>query len=46
MRRGLLYECGGRGVLSVDGQTAVSQRKVGTDTSDGLDYRKDSAVGV
>ena len=46
MCRALLYEWGGRGVLSVDGQTSVSQRKVGTDTNDGLDCCKDSAVGV
>ena len=37
---------GGGGVLSVDGQTAVSQRKVGTNTNDGLDCCKDSTVGV
>ena len=37
---------GGGGVVSVDGPTAVSQWKVGTDTNDGLDCFKDSAVGV
>ena len=36
----------GGGVLSVDGQTAGSQRKVGMDMNDGLYCRKDSAVGV
>ena len=46
MCRALLYEWGGGGVLAVDGQTAVLQRKVGTDMNDRLDCCKDSAVGV